>query len=112
VRDDCDLTFPELPSRIKELISSRSIYKTGVQVAGDGKKLVRDFKFEPNAHPKGLLELSWIARKVDPLVTGPGSMLISLANLSKMYLRHELDKGAVRISDWSKELSRAQRECE
>lgn len=94
------------------MVADRTKYKLGVQVAGDGKKLVRDFTFADDEHPKGLLELSWIARKVDPLVTGPGSQLISLAKLSKMYLGHELDKGAVRISDWSKELSKAQRECE
>ncbi len=90
-----------------------NIYKAGVQVKGDGQKLVRDF---PAAFPHGvtnLLELTQVARAVDPLGIGPGNTLVSLSNLSKRYLGKELDKeDGVRRSNWMDVLSGQQRECE
>ncbi len=74
----------------------------------DGHKLARDFSIRS----RSLLELSSLARKVDPIGTGPGSVMISLRNLVKGYLGYELEKGDVRTSDWSVKLTREQQECE
>jgi hypothetical protein len=80
---------------------------------GDAQKLRRDY---PEAFPKGiasLLELSSMARKADPVTTGPGSVLISLANLTREYLGRELDKeSSVRKGDWMDSLNRKQIDCE
>jgi hypothetical protein len=79
---------------------------------GDGIKLVRDFR---SAFPNGLsnlLEINNVARRVDPISMGPGSRLVSLANLTERYLSHRLDKDAdVRKSNWHMVLSGQQREC-
>jgi hypothetical protein len=81
--------------------------------AGDGQKILRDY---PDAFPQGiasLLELSHLARKADPINTGPGGTLISLANLTKEYLGRELDKdSAVRKGAWMDKLNTKQIECE
>lgn len=77
--------------------------------SGDGQKLARDSKGALLCN--GLLELNTLARNIDPVGCGPGAALISLANLSKAYLCRELDKGAVRRSDWSKRLTPAQKSC-
>lgn len=79
---------------------------------GDGLKLLRDFPFQLTS-ASSLFELSYFARKVDPLQTGPGNRLISLANLSEAYLGKPLDKDEnVRKSHWAEELSLAQKDCE
>jgi hypothetical protein len=72
-------------------------------------KLSRDF---PGLLPSGLLDLSHVAREMDPVGCGPGKSLISLNNLAKAYLRCQLDKGDVRKSDWSKDLDADQQECQ
>jgi hypothetical protein len=78
----------------------------------DGLKLSRDF---PDSFPTGvhgLLELTHVARRVDPIGTGPGGALISLANLAKAYLGHELPKPKdVRRSSWLGVLDSQQLEC-
>lgn len=97
-----------LPPKVIDILQDPSICKTGVQVRGDGQKLLRDF-------PKGirsLLELSYIARKVDPINTGPGAMLIALARLGRAYLGAEIDKDKnVRMGNWAKRLDALQIKC-
>jgi hypothetical protein len=82
-------------------------------IPGDGLKLHRDF---PNAFPLGLtnlLELTYVARKVDPIGTGPGSGLISLANLCLEYTGKQLKKeNDVRKSNWIADLNDDQKDCE
>lgn len=79
---------------------------------GDGLKLLRDF---PKTFPTGissLLELSHLARRVDPIGTGPGAQLISLANLGRAYLGREIDKDSgVRKGDWMRRLDSKQIDC-
>ena len=95
-----------------EILQDPTIYKTGVQIRGDGLKLLRDF---PEAFPTGLtslLELSHLARRVDPIGTGPGAHLISLANLGRAYMGREIDKDSgVRKGDWTKRLDAKQIDC-
>nr|XP_018263566.1 uncharacterized protein I303_03435 [Kwoniella dejecticola CBS 10117]OBR85724.1 hypothetical protein I303_03435 [Kwoniella dejecticola CBS 10117] len=106
----------DIPSKAIEILRSASIYKLGVQVNGDGRKLLRDFpQHFPSTPPEqglnGLLELSALARGVDPINTGPGNTLIGLATLSRTYLGKELDKDKeVRKGDWFKALDQKQRD--
>ncbi|RSH93841.1 hypothetical protein EHS25_006490 [Saitozyma podzolica] len=90
-----------LPSKFIGMMQDPKIYKAGVNSKNDGLKLSRDF---PDSFPTGvhgLLELTHVARRVDPIGTGPGGALISLANLAKAYLGHELPKPKdVRRSSW------------
>ncbi|WVQ98983.1 hypothetical protein IAU59_006115 [Kwoniella sp. CBS 9459] len=129
----------DIPSKAIELIRDPKIYKLGVQVKGDGQKLLRDFPnhfalplppVDPalrdatatersasvissshNVGPAGLLELSYLARAVDPIGTGPGTTLISLANLTKSYLGKQLAKPAkVRRGNWFEALDQEARD--
>ncbi|OCF36393.1 hypothetical protein I316_01641 [Kwoniella heveanensis BCC8398] len=132
----------DIPSKAIDIILDPKIYKLGVQVKGDGQKLLRDFPIHfalPPAHlnpsssteqdgskpatsssprspsaavgPAGLLELSYLARAVDPIGTGPGTTLISLANLTKSYLGKELAKPAkVRRGNWFEALDQEAKE--
>ena len=47
-----------------------------------------------------------MARGVDPLSTGPGKAIISLANLTSHYLSRHLPKPALRTGDWTAQLSK------
>ncbi|WVW82806.1 hypothetical protein I302_104817 [Kwoniella bestiolae CBS 10118] len=116
----------DIPSKAIEILRSPKIYKLGVQVRGDGQKLLRDFPqhFTPSTSAcsssetipyevgiKGLLELSYLARGVDPIGTGPGSTLIGLAALSQRYLRKQLDKSNdVRKGNWVEVLDQKQKD--
>lgn len=102
----------ELPRKAVEILQDPKIYKLGVQVRGDGLKILRD---RPEAFPNGissLLELSRMARKADAINTGPGGGLIALAKLVSAYLGKTLPKGKVRSSNWSANLDASQIECE
>ncbi|KAK4685652.1 hypothetical protein P7C73_g4502, partial [Tremellales sp. Uapishka_1] len=99
----------EIPKSVVELLANKEIYKTGVQVRGDGLKISRDFpEVFASLQPKSLLELSWLARKVDTVKTGPGHGLIALAKLCAEYLGAELPKGDVRKSNWDQALTKEQ----
>ncbi|WWC89824.1 uncharacterized protein L201_004752 [Kwoniella dendrophila CBS 6074] len=115
----------DIPSKAVEILQSPSVYKLGVQVKGDGLKLLRDFpnhftspsstseESNPTADPglKGLLELSFLARGIDPIGTGPGSALISLAALTQRYVGKQLEKDKdVRRSNWFSILGQKQRD--
>jgi len=90
--------------------SDRSSLLTAIISAGDSNKLVKDFPF---LKPKSMLDLSYVARQVDPTNCGDAHVLISLARLTRAYLGYDLDKDpAVRTSDWSLNLSKEQQECE
>ena len=86
---------------------------TDLKRVGDGYKLIRDFPQQfQDAGITSLLELSYLARRVDPIGTGPGGTLISLAKLCKAYLELELDKDPdVRASNWKAALKPKQIEC-
>lgn len=65
--------------------------------------------------PKGiasLLELSSMARRAEPILLGPGNVLISLAKLIAAFLGKNLSKGSARTSNWAKPLKPIQVECE
>ncbi|KAL1410973.1 hypothetical protein Q8F55_001916 [Vanrija albida] len=81
--------------------------KVGVNIRNDGNKFARDF---PSlARPGGLVELSAIARRLDPRGTYPGHSLVALARLARRYLARELDKDpAVRSGAWDGALGQEQ----
>jgi ribonuclease D len=106
---DADIRVAEFPSKLKEILEDPKIYKLGVNVIGDAQKLVRDYG---NVYTRGILDLSDIARTVDAENCKPGSSKIALAKLCEQYIGCELDKGAVRTSNWSHRLTGAQMDCE
>lgn len=79
----------------------------------DGYKLIRDY---PDAFPKGmksLLELSRMARHVDPILTGPGNGVIAFAKLVRAYLDQVMPKDPdVRCNGWMTKLTKVQVDCE
>lgn len=87
-----------LPDAIAQLLVDKTIPKVGVAVRQDLAKLSRDFGLEP----RGALELSRIARRVD---VGRWKArrwpLISLRNLSSTYLMRDLRKDSTRMSTWT-----------
>ncbi|RXK42028.1 hypothetical protein M231_00749 [Tremella mesenterica] len=99
-----------LPKSIVDLICDEKKYKVGVAINGDCKKLLRDFPTQFKSKPLcSILDLSHLARRADPIGTGPGGTLISLANLTRAYLSHELPKPAdTRKGDWSATLNAEQ----
>ncbi|WVO14188.1 hypothetical protein L204_101820 [Cryptococcus depauperatus] len=106
-------TTMDLPPKLIDLIRDPKVYKLGVNSKGDGQKLIRDFPqhFPEDKGPSSLLELSWMAKAVDPDRAGYGRTLIALSVLCRGYLGRELDKDPnVRQSDWSRELNVNQRE--
>ncbi|WVQ69784.1 uncharacterized protein L199_008004 [Kwoniella botswanensis] len=107
----------DIPSKAIEILRSPTIYKLGVQVRGDGQKLLRDFPqhFTSTSSSdmgiKGLLELSFLARGVDPIGTGPGNSLIGLSRLAERYLGKRLDKSLdVRKGNWFERLDQKQKD--
>ncbi|GAA6014701.1 hypothetical protein JCM11491_000198 [Sporobolomyces phaffii] len=102
-----ELTAMTFPKSLKSFIEDPSKIKLGVQIAGDARKLERDFGFKP----KGLLELNDLTKRYDPQQhvdrTGP---LIGLQELVGIYLDRYLPKDhSVRCGVWSGTLSDAQK---
>lgn len=78
-----------------------------LRILDDGKKLFRDYAVSVS----GCIELSLLARSCDTRWKGRYKDPIGLARLTETYLGHRLDKGPVRVSDWSAELSHTQLDC-
>ncbi|KDN44303.1 hypothetical protein RSAG8_05567, partial [Rhizoctonia solani AG-8 WAC10335] len=167
-------SMESFPHRLKDLITSATILKVGVNIGADMKKLCRDFGSSYAA--RGVLDLSYLARAVDVGLVGTrvedmdsgrassgvgiaknldpaqtanipnssiedelsdeddpqaptenesaipskregtnelirsGRKIISLARLVRRYLARELEKGAVRTSNWETLLSTEQKQ--
>ncbi|XP_039283645.1 exonuclease 3'-5' domain-containing protein 2 [Nilaparvata lugens] len=79
-----------VPNSLKELLSDRSIIKTGVAVNSDASRLLRDY----GVPCKGVLDLRHLAQAV-------GSVPAGLGKMSNLYLNKELDKDwRIRCSNW------------
>lgn len=99
-----------VPPTLRELIESDQILKIGVNAIGDHRRL-RDFI---NVRPRGVFELSDLHNLVSSAennVTRIPRRLVSLARQTLEYLGLPLDKGPVRISDWTKPLDSEQITC-
>lgn len=95
-----------IPAEITELLADHSRIKMGVNIAGDGKKMLNDFKVEVN----GLLDINDLARAAHPDGVFETRM-ISLQRLTFRYLDRHLRKGTERTSNWDGHLSQAQINC-
>ncbi|ORY89405.1 hypothetical protein BCR35DRAFT_300578 [Leucosporidium creatinivorum] len=94
------------PPLLKAVLEDPEIIKLGVQIAGDARKLTRDY---PGFAPRGLLELNNVAKTVDPDRFKGQTGLVGLQKLVGVYLDHYLSKeGGVRMGKWGEELGEEQ----
>ncbi|KAI0299388.1 ribonuclease H-like domain-containing protein [Multifurca ochricompacta] len=90
------------PQKVKELIESSRVPKTGVNIRNDGMKLYRDYGLLAS----NLIELGALACQVDEKFASMFRRpIVSLAKMVSYCLHKTLDKGPVRTSDWSKDLT-------
>lgn len=87
-----------LPQSIVKMMADPSVLKVGVAVRNDAHKLRRDFGIVS----AGLVELSVLAKSVEPDRWQHRRTLISLQDLCNAYLSRQLRKDDVRISRWSR----------
>jgi hypothetical protein len=82
--------------------------RTCEQIQDDGMKLFRDYGILAS----NLVELGALACQVDKSFSSTFKRpIVSLAKVVSYYLQKTLDKGPVRTSDWSKDLTREQMKC-
>jgi hypothetical protein len=82
--------------------------RTCKQIKDDGMKLFRDYGILAS----NLVELGALACQVDKSFASTFKRpIVSLAKVVSYFLQKTLDKGPVRTSDWSKDLTREQMKC-
>lgn len=82
--------------------------RTCEQIQDDGMKLFRDY----GVLASNLVELGALACQVDNNFASTFKRpIVSLAKVVSYFLQKRLDKGPVRTSDWSKDLTREQMKC-
>ncbi|PCH37561.1 hypothetical protein WOLCODRAFT_167591, partial [Wolfiporia cocos MD-104 SS10] len=88
----------QFPSKLREIIESADIVKTGANIAADGRKLFRDFGIKP----ANLVELGALAHAADPSFSATYTRtVVSLARMVERYTRTALEKdSSVRCGDW------------
>ncbi|KAH9043609.1 ribonuclease H-like domain-containing protein [Lactarius hengduanensis] len=93
------------PRKVKEIIESSKVPKMGVNIRNDGRKLFCDYGILSS----NLIELGALAGQIDSNFASIFKRpIVSLASVVSYYLKKALDKGPVRTSDWSKDLTRDQ----
>ncbi|BEJ12262.1 hypothetical protein CspHIS471_0207220 [Cutaneotrichosporon sp. HIS471] len=91
---------------LKAVLNDPTRLKLGVNISMDARKLHRDELIE---NTSSLLELSHVARLVDPDAWTRSGRLISLARLTQHYLGVPLDKNeGIREGAWSHDLNSVQ----
>ncbi|KAJ1038792.1 hypothetical protein NDA10_003488 [Ustilago hordei] len=75
-----------------------TIIKTGVAIKNDALKLQRDYFI----HTRNALELGNLAKLAQPQKWAGVNHLISLRDLTRIYLGKKLKKDSVRVSDWER----------
>ncbi|WWD01117.1 hypothetical protein V866_008056 [Kwoniella sp. B9012] len=94
-----------LPKQAINLINDPKIYRLGVNIKGDLNRLNDNFSDDGNFKPAAFLELSRLARMVEPEWRGKGRRLISLADQCQRFLGKTLDKyETIRQGNWDGEL--------
>ncbi|WVQ69803.1 uncharacterized protein L199_008024 [Kwoniella botswanensis] len=94
-----------LPKEAIKLINNPEIYKLGVNIKGDLNRLNDNFSDDGNFKPASFLELSRLARMVEPEWRGKGRRLISLADQCQHFLGKTLNKDeTIRQGNWDGEL--------
>ena len=86
-----------IPRTVQAVLEDRAVHKVGVAIRNDARKLQRDF----GVHTHGLLELSVLAKALEPSRWAARRRLISLRDLTQTYLERDLRKDAVRVSGWT-----------
>jgi len=94
------------------LLADRTRLKVGVAVRGDALKLVRDFPACAVSPPAGILELTHVARAIEPQRWKTRAALVALAKLCQGYLGLDIDKSQVRYGAWNERLNQQQIDCE
>lgn len=93
---------------LRAVLESKDILKVGVSVAGDGARIRKYLKLDP----QGLMELSQIHHILEYARERRSGqipkVLVALTKLAEKYLLLPIAKGPVRISDWSKPLTPTQ----
>ncbi|CAO3623073.1 unnamed protein product [Cunninghamella echinulata] len=88
-----------LPIELVHFLESKTIFKVGVNIVGDGKKLIRDFGIYTN----GLLDLGFLSQDIgNPLkkeFTGK-----SLRAMVGLYIGKNLTKGKEQLSNWNRKV--------
>ncbi|KAH9974325.1 ribonuclease H-like domain-containing protein [Lactifluus volemus] len=93
------------PEKVKALIESSKVPKVGVNIRNDGMKLFRDYGILAS----NLIELGALACQVDASFESAFKRpIVSLVKVVSYCLHKTLDKGPVRTSDWSDDLTPAQ----
>ncbi|KAI3623901.1 hypothetical protein CBS14141_003600 [Malassezia furfur] len=87
-----------LPESIVKMMADPTVLKVGVAVRNDAHKLRRDFGIVS----AGLVELSMLAKSIEPDRWQHRRLLISLQDLCNAYLDRRLRKDDIRISRWSR----------
>ena len=104
--DAGDLVSPTL----RKIIESDQILKTGVNILGDARRL-RDYL---SLRPQGVFELSDLHNSVtcaENNIEKVPRKLLALSKQAHQTLGLPLDKGTVRVSDWTKPIHPDQIEC-
>jgi len=90
------------PRKVKELIESSKVPKMGANIRNDGRKLFCDYGIVSS----NLIELGALAGEIDKnFASSVKRPIVSLANMVSRCLKKTLEKGPVRTSDWSKDLT-------
>ena len=100
--------YYKIPPALLAVIQSPDRLLYGVNIRNDAAKLARDFP--ALGRPQGFVDLSHIARELEPTRWGEGRRLISLAKLTAALVGEELAKPKERTSDWRKPLTERQRD--
>ncbi|SPO22859.1 uncharacterized protein UTRI_01537 [Ustilago trichophora] len=85
-----------VPPRLTCILQDPNIIKTGVAIKNDALKLQRDY----GIHTRNIVELSNLAKLAQPELWAQVHHLISLRDLTRIYLGKRLKKDSVRVSDW------------
>ncbi|SPO25023.1 uncharacterized protein UTRI_01537_B [Ustilago trichophora] len=85
-----------IPPHLTSILQDPDIIKTGVAIRNDALKLQRDY----GIHTRNVVELSNLAKLAQPQLWAEVHHLISLRDLTRMYLGKRLKKDSVRVSDW------------
>ncbi|CBQ70260.1 conserved hypothetical protein [Sporisorium reilianum SRZ2] len=87
-----------IPPLLKTILQDPAVIKTGVAIRNDALKLQRDYAIDT----RNVVELSTLAKLAQPRRWAHTRYLISLRDLTRVYLGRRLRKDGVRVSDWER----------
>uniref|UniRef100_V5F1I9 3'-5' exonuclease n=2 Tax=Kalmanozyma brasiliensis (strain GHG001) TaxID=1365824 RepID=V5F1I9_KALBG len=87
-----------VPPLLKSILEDPNVIKTGVAIKNDALKLQRDYAIDT----RNVLELGNLVKLAQPERWASVKHLISLRDLTRIYLGRKLRKDSVRVSDWEK----------